>query len=87
MLGESDVHWTNDGNPSFLSRGFRLEARDLASVEPASERRLVGASGDPWTLVHDALVAPLLGGGSTVIVQGVDTDGRIEGIRKSERIG
>ena len=43
---------------------------DLARVEPSSERLLVIPGDDPWQTVCRTLVAPLLGGGSTVIVVG-----------------
>lgn len=71
VLSQPDVHW---GSPSPLDRVcFCDTAADLtgtgllATVTPTSQRVLVQAS-SPRQTVRDALVAPLLGGGSAVLV-------------------
>ncbi len=40
---------------------------------------------DPWRTVQDALITPLVTGGSTVIVSGAATQEQLDRIRTSER--
>lgn len=42
------------------------------AVEPSAERRLV-VPGDPWSTIVDGLVAPILGGGSSVLLSELPT--------------
>ena len=71
VLSQPDVHWRV---PASRPVCFETESvygwTDLARVEPSSERLLVIPGDDPWQTVCRTLVAPLLGGGSTVIVVG-----------------
>lgn len=57
---------------------------DLMATEPRSDRRLFVSP--TWAHLREMLVAPVLGGGSSVIVTGLD-EGEIERIRTSERVG
>ncbi|NLE96838.1 MAG: TIGR03089 family protein [Propionibacterium sp.] len=57
---------------------------ELNRVEPRSDRRLFTDPPAGWAFVADALVAPLLGGGSSVVVVGMD-EAAVERIRESER--
>ena len=61
-----------------------LAQAELVAVTGRSDRALVVAS-HPWPTTRDALLAPLVGGGSSVVVTaGVDPD-RIARIRHEER--
>ena len=40
---------------------------------------------DPWRTAQDALITPLVTGGSTVIVSGTATEAQLDRIRTSER--
>lgn len=53
----------------------------VGEVEPSAERRLVRPTG-PWETVRAALVAPLLGGGSSLVVVG---EGDVARIAETER--
>ena len=63
-----------------------LTQRDLVSfaADPAPARRLVRPR-DPWATCRDGLLAPLLSGGSSVVVVGGDTD-ELGRIRAAERV-
>jgi uncharacterized protein (TIGR03089 family) len=75
-VDEAAIAWSGaDGERSFI---------DLLAVQPVSERVLVRPTQPFATLAH-AVIGPLLGGGSAVVVEG-DTDAaRLEAIRASER--
>jgi uncharacterized protein (TIGR03089 family) len=47
----------------------QLTQADLVSQAPRNRRRLIRPS-DPWTTTRESLLAPLLGGGSSVVVVG-----------------
>ncbi len=51
----------------------------------SSRRRLVRPT-DPWATARTALVEPLLGGGSTVLVAGPVDPGRLAEIAAQERV-
>ncbi len=57
---------------------------DLAATEPVAGRVLVRPSGALETL-RAAVLGPLLGGGSAVVVEGAADDARLAAIRASER--
>ena len=59
-----------------------LSHADLAQTPPISTRRLI-RPGTGWPTLRDALVAPLLGNGSTVIAVGT---GNLDAIRRAERV-
>lgn len=58
----------------------------LVGVEPRSNAALVDGT-DPWQVVREALLAPLLGGGSTVLVDPGTDEAELARIRTSERLG
>ena len=62
----------------------QLTQADLASELPTDRRRLVRAS-DPWTTSSQAVLAPLLGGGSSVVVAGPATPDRLASIAGQEQ--
>ncbi|HNV12046.1 MAG TPA: TIGR03089 family protein [Propionibacteriaceae bacterium] len=88
VLAEPDVHWSSDPATAGFTDADRT--RDWASIcatRPSSERGLVIPGTDTWTWIAEALVAPLLGGGSTVLVSGPVTDSGLDRIRADERVG
>jgi len=60
------------------------QAELLVGLEGPAERRLV-AAGEPWTTLREALLRPLVTGGSAVVVAGDDPDA-LPGICAQERI-
>lgn len=76
---QPDVHVRSAGEPAWVGLD---EGEEVAG---SSGRALV-VPGEPWTTVREALVAPLLGGGSSVVVVG-GSDGDVERIRTAERAG
>ena len=57
----------------------------VQNTTPSPERRLIRPD-DPWLTVQSALIAPVLGGGSSVIVVGDATPDQLERIVSSERV-
>lgn len=86
VLGEPDVHWRATAPSSWLAddEGHRGSA-DLAGVQPVAGRLLLTPSGDPWRDLCDLLVAPLLGGGSVVVVRGGDDPAELARIAAQEQ--
>lgn len=85
VLGQPDVHFRVPPVDAICfesDRSFGWD--DLGRVKPSGERLLTVPVEDPWLTVCRALVAPLLGGGSTVIVVGGDEE-RITGLASQER--
>lgn len=73
VLSQPDVHWrVPGGRPSCFETDRSYDWDDLTRVPPSDERLLVVPDSDPWETVCRALVAPILGGGSTVLVTGGD---------------
>jgi hypothetical protein len=62
----------------------QLTQADLVNEVPTDRRRLVRPR-DPWTTVAEALLAPLLGGGSSVVVAGPATSDRLARIADQEQ--
>lgn len=76
-----EVRSQPDQHPSVPQSGLTLAWRDperqltqagLVTVEASARRRLV-RPGEPWATARTALVEPLLGGGSSVLVAGPAT--------------
>ena len=86
VLSQPDVHCRVPAGRTACFETNRLLYgwTDLALVEPSNERLLVIPGDDPWQTVCRTLVAPLLGGGSTVIVVGGDDRG-IASVASQER--
>lgn len=89
FLDFADVRTQPDQHhPALAGRGFILfeddEEHPLEDLpEPSSERRIV-EPGTAWEAMRDALLAPILGGGSVVLVEGGDV-ARIAGAEKALR--
>ena len=71
--------------PAWRSPGLELDQSDLLAVDRSSSRRRMIVPSDPWRTVQDALITPLVTGGSTVIVSGTATDAQLDRIRTTER--
>ncbi|MFT3861763.1 TIGR03089 family protein [Micropruina sp.] len=70
--------------PAFIDGACVLSHAEVADVAPVAQRVLVRPSDSLGTL-RDAVIAPLLGGGSAVIVEGAADDARLAAIRAAER--
>lgn len=77
VLAQPDVHWTNavsGTRPAFRAAAdsSRRSAGDIDAVQPSPERVAVAVHPgvDPWLLLQATLIAPLLGGGSAVLISG-----------------
>ena len=62
----------------------RLTHAEIAAIPPDARRVLVRPS-DPWTTFANALAAPLLGGGSTVLVEGPADENELGRLAATER--
>ena len=71
--------------PAWWDRDRQLSQADLVARSGSRVRRLVRPS-DPWDAARTALVEPLLGGGSTVVVAGSVGDERLAEIAAQERV-
>ena len=87
-LAQPDQVWIS---PPVLANGVAwvdadrtLSHREVSAVEAVAGRVLVRPS-DPWTSLRQAIVAPLLGGGSAVVVVGADDPERVARIAAAER--
>ena len=85
VLSQPDVHWRVAPEAAVC---FDAETPhnwdELGAVSPSCERLLLSPGPDPWTMVCHALVAPILGGGSTVIAVGGTPDQR-DSLARQER--
>ena len=63
----------------------QLTQADLVASDQSRRRRLVRPT-DPWTTARTALVEPLLGGGSTVVVAGPADAEQLATIAAQERV-
>lgn len=73
VLSQPDVHWRTPAPATLLDDGQRkLALADMGEVQPVAGRLLLTPSDDPVEVVRGALLAPLLGGGSVVLVSGGD---------------
>ncbi len=70
--------------PAWIDGGTVLSHAQVADVTPVAGRVLV-RPGDPLGTLRAAIIAPLLGGGSVVLVEGEADDARLAAIRRSER--
>ena len=72
----SDLAWVADGQ--------QLSQADVVAGSGSADRRLITAQ-PPWQVVRTALVEPVLGGGSAVVVVGATRD-RLAEIAAAERV-
>ena len=70
--------------PAWVDGATVLSHADLAGTPPVAGRVLVRPS-DALGTLRDAVLGPLLGGGSAVVVEGTADDPRLAAIRASER--
>ncbi len=85
VLSQPDVHWKVPASrPTCFADHRAFSWNDLAAVGPSTERQLVIPTTDPWLTVCRALVAPILGGGSTLVVVGGD-DQKVTSVAAQER--
>jgi uncharacterized protein (TIGR03089 family) len=75
-----------DAAPAWRDRTRRLTQAQLVAEVPGSAARRLVVPTDPWTTVREALLTPLLTGGSTVIVTGDAAPGQLGRIAASERV-
>jgi uncharacterized protein (TIGR03089 family) len=75
----------NASAAAWHSPGLDLDQSDLLAVDRSSSRRRLIVPADPWRTAQDALITPLVTGGSTVIVTGEASDAQLDRIRTSER--
>lgn len=88
-LAQPDA-WFGDGPDSpdaaaWEVAGEHLTLADLMTFEPSARRELVADPDSAWTAVRRGLVAPLLGGGSTVLTAGLDEE-TVARIARDERV-
>ena len=70
--------------PAWIDDSTVLSHAEVADVSPIGERVLVRPT-DALGTLREAVLAPLLGGGSVVIVEGEADDVRLAEIRRAER--
>lgn len=70
--------------PAWIDGTAVLSHAEVAAVEPVADRVLVRPS-DALGTLRAAILAPLLGGGSAVVVEGDADDARLVAIRAAER--
>lgn len=86
VLSQPDVHWRAATPDLLVEDGTsRLVTADLAEVTPLAGRLLITRADDPVAAVRDALLSPLLGGGSVVLVSGGDDPERLAAIAAEEQ--
>lgn len=92
VLTQPDVHWTSSASAARLAfRGESDTSRrpacevDRASTSSARHLVCIGPDADPWAMLSLTLLAPVLGGGSVVIVTGDADQQRIESIARTEQ--
>lgn len=85
-LAQPDAHFSNPVSAeatAWLGSGNSRSHAETGAVQPSAARRLV-RPGDGWETFAAALAAPLLGGGSSVIVTGPASPAQLEQIGGSE---
>ncbi len=88
-LSEPDAHYATPvlaGDPAWLTAGATLTHADTGSVTPQPGRVLVRPT-TAWDTLAAAVLAPLLGGGSAVIVDGPVDDDALARLAAAERVG
>ncbi|HEY3337564.1 MAG TPA: TIGR03089 family protein [Propionicimonas sp.] len=88
-LAEPDAHYATDvrdGDPAWLQGGTALTHADTGAVTPQPGRVLVRPT-TAWETLAAAVIAPLLGGGSAVVVEGPVDDDALARLVAAERVG
>ena len=74
VLTEPDMHWAEPVSPDELAWLPGITHADVARVPGSGQRRLFADPKPGWAAVSNLLVAPVLGGGSTVVVTGATAE-------------
>ena len=88
VLAEPDAHWAPpvaDTELAWLDGDRRLRRSELLDL-PATATRVLVRPSEPWRTLADAVLRPLLGGGSAVVVAGEVTEAELERIAAAERV-
>lgn len=88
VLAESDAHWVAPvapDAPAWVDETRSLTHRNLNELDPIAGRVLVRPS-TAWETLATALLRPLLGGGSSVVVVGDAEQERLERLVAGERV-
>ncbi len=88
VLAEPDAHWAPpvaDTEPAWRDGERRLRRSELLDL-PATTGRVLVRPSEPWPTLADAVLRPLLGGGSAVVVAGEVTEAELERIAAAERV-
>ena len=90
VRGQADVYPAAPQSglaPAWSDPERRLSQAQLIALDagPAGTRRLVRPDG-PWPTAVEAVLRPLLGGGSAVVVAGPVTEDQLARIRQDERV-
>lgn len=72
-------------SPAWDVAGQRRTAGEVVAVEGRGDRAVLVDAGDAWAAVADALVAPLVGGGSSVVVAATMTEAERARVAETER--
>jgi uncharacterized protein (TIGR03089 family) len=85
-LAQPDAHWAEDVSdaPAWLETGRSLSHAELGDLPGTGARRLVQTS-DAFGTLAAAVLAPLLGGGSSVLVDEPVEAERLAALLRSER--
>lgn len=87
-LAEPDAHYATPvvgTDLAWLADGLRLNHVETGAVTPQAGRVLVRPT-TPWDTLAAAVVAPLLGGGSAVVVEGPLADDALARLVTAERV-
>lgn len=86
VLSQPDVHWrvAPESPICFEAGDCQKNWDELTAVPPSSERQLIVPGADPWTTLCQTLIAPVLGGGSSVIAVGGTVD-QLDSLATQER--
>jgi len=89
VLAEPDAHYATPvpgAGLAWLMDGTRLTHTDTGAVAPQPGRVLVRPT-TAWETLAAAVLAPLLGGGSAVVVEGPVDDDALARLAAAERVG
>lgn len=88
-LAEPDAHYATPvagAGAAWLEEGTLVTHSDTGAVAPQPGRVLVRPT-TPWETLAAAVLAPLLGGGSAVVVEGPVADDALARLAAAERVG
>ncbi len=86
VLAQPDDHLSEPVAPDEVAWLPHITHEEVARTPVRESRRLFADPGPGWSTVQDLLVAPVLGGGSTVVVTGASSE-RLQQIADEERTG